>query len=342
MVQNTIEQKQRSILVLGATGGVGGAVARAFNSAGFHVKALSRNPERHRERFPDYAWIAGDAMCREAVAKAATGADFIFHGVNPPEYRDWDKLVLPMLESTIAAAKAHNARILFPGTVYNFGPDVFPSPAEDSPQTAKTRKGRIRILMEERLRDVAWEGTQVVLVRAGDFFGSGTGAGNSWFAQMIRPGKSLKAVTKLSAAGVGHQWAYLPDLAETFVRLAERSDDLPSHNVFHFEGFWDRDGEQMIAAIRRASAQPQLKVRHFPWFLVPLLSPFVPIMREIREIRYLWRQPLHMQNEKLVAVLGEEPRTPIDLAVRATLEAYRCLPASELQSSKIKAQARTA
>ena len=34
------------------------------------------------------------------VIAAARGAALIVHAVNPPGYRDWDKLVLPMLDST--------------------------------------------------------------------------------------------------------------------------------------------------------------------------------------------------------------------------------------------------
>ena len=75
-------------------------------------------------------WIAGDAMQRDDVMAAAGGADVIVHGVNPPGYRNWRGLALPMLESSIAAAKASGARLVFPGTVYNFGPDAFPNLCE--------------------------------------------------------------------------------------------------------------------------------------------------------------------------------------------------------------------
>ena len=144
-------------LILGATGGVGGAVARALLARGYHIRALHRDPSRWVEKRPHYEWIKGDAMRREDVEKAARGAELIFHGVNPPGYRNWKTLAPPMLENTIGAARLTNARILFPATIYNFGRDVFPSPSEDSPQNATTRKGRIRVAMEERLREAAFQ-----------------------------------------------------------------------------------------------------------------------------------------------------------------------------------------
>jgi hypothetical protein len=71
-------------------------------------------------------WLQGDAMCRDDVMHAAQGCDVIVHAVNPPGYRRWAELVLPMMDNTIAAAIAQGATIVLPGTVYNYGPDAFP------------------------------------------------------------------------------------------------------------------------------------------------------------------------------------------------------------------------
>ncbi len=37
-------------------------------------------------------WIAGDGMTRADVVGAADGVAAIVHAVNPPGYRDWDRL----------------------------------------------------------------------------------------------------------------------------------------------------------------------------------------------------------------------------------------------------------
>ena len=51
-------------------------------------------------------WVKGDAMNAADVAAAAQGASLIVHGANPPGYRNWRGLAVPMLKATIAAAKA--------------------------------------------------------------------------------------------------------------------------------------------------------------------------------------------------------------------------------------------
>lgn len=315
------EQMNRTALVLGATGGIGGALTEALLTRGWIIKALTRDPARAAPgRDAQIQWMRGDAMDSAAVTAAAQGCSLLVHAVNPPGYRDWDKLVLPMMDNSIAAARQAGARVLLPGTIYNDGPDAFPVLREDALQRPLTRKGEIRVEMERRLQE---SGVPALVVRAGDFFG-GRGSGNNWFAQgLVKAGMPLRSVARPGRPGVGHAWAYLPDLAETMAQLVERTPT-QGFQLYHFAGHFDRDGTELPAAISRAVGR-KLKVQAFPWPLVTLLSPFVVLFREMREMRYLWKEPLRLDNAKLIAVLGKEPHTPLDEAVKTTLAELKCL-----------------
>ena len=196
---------------------------------------------------------------------AAARADVIVHAVNPPGYRDWETLVLPMLDSTLAAAKANGARIVLPGTGYNFGPDAFPLIAEDAPQHPRTRKGAIRVALELRLKAASEAGeARVLIVRAGDFFGPG--AANNWFDQgLIACGTRPRVIRNPGKRDVGHQWAFLPDVAETMARLLDRPS-LPAFARFHMDGHWDPDGRWMVEAIARVLGDPAVPIRPLPWW----------------------------------------------------------------------------
>jgi len=321
----------KTALILGATGGIGGELAAALGRHGWQINALHRNPAQAggRNRPAGITWIQGDALNPPDVIKAARGASLIVHAVNPPGYRNWGQWVLPMLENSISAASASGARILLPGTIYNYGPGAFPILAEDSSQNPLTRKGKIRAEMERRLRLAAARGVRSLIVRAGDFFGPS--AGNNWFSQgLIKPGKPVTSISYPGRRGLGHAWAYLPDLAETMTQLVERESALELFDTFHFAGHWDADGAQMIRAIRAAAGNPNIAVHSFPWPLVTALSPFVTLFREMREMRYLWRQPLRLGNERLLGVLTNVPQTPLQEAVRTTLTGLGCLKSQEL------------
>jgi nucleoside-diphosphate-sugar epimerase len=232
-----------------------------------------------------------------------------------------------MLDNTIAVAKKIGACIVLPGTVYNYGQDAFPLPNETSPQNPVTKKGHIRVEMERRLQVFSEHGGQVIIVRAGDFFGPN--AANNWFSQgLIKPNKPVKAISNPSKINVGHQWAYIPDVATTMVKLIETRDTLDAFSTFHMNGFWDKDGEQMAKTIRRVvemhmGGTPNISA--FPWRLMSFIAPFNETLREMMEMKYLWQQPIRMNNTKLIQQLGKEPSTPIDKAVEDTLKGLNCL-----------------
>jgi nucleoside-diphosphate-sugar epimerase len=313
-------------LVIGAAGGIGGATAAALSRHGWTVRGLTRRAQTGNA---DIEWIAGDAMNAADVLRAAQGASLIVHAANPPGYRNWATQVLPMIDNTIAAAKAVGARIVLPGTIYNFGADAFPVLHEASPQHPSTRKGAIRVEMEKKLKAAANDGVPALIVRAGDYFGPKT-TGNSFFsAAMVHPGSPVTRIINPARSGSSHAWAYLPDVGETIALLIDREDALGDFEVFNFAGHQLASGE-MPAAIAKAAGKPKLRVWPLPWFAVVALQPFVRLFREMAEMRYLWSESISLDGGKLAAFLGDRlPRTPLDIAVRDTLVGLRCLKAPE-------------
>ncbi|MFC4764974.1 NAD-dependent epimerase/dehydratase family protein [Dyella koreensis] len=317
----------KTALVVGANGGVGSETCLALLRHGWQVRAMARIPKA--DALDGVEWLRGDAMVAADVMRAAQGVHVIVHAVNPPGYRGWDKVVLPMLDNSIAAARAVGARIVLPGTIYNYGPDAFPLLREDAPQHPQTRKGELRVAMEQRLEQAAREGTPALILRCGDFFGPRSTA-NSWFSQgLTKPGAPVRKVSYPGAFDIGHAWAYLPDVAETLAKLLDRSDELADFARYHFGGYW-LDGRGMVEAVRRAVGNPDIVAGRFPWWLVTLASPFVETLREMRKMRYLWRTPVQLDDTRLLAFLGVSPYTPIEQAIRHTLEGAGCLPAGSV------------
>jgi nucleoside-diphosphate-sugar epimerase len=311
----------RTALVLGATGSIGSEVARALLAHGWCVRALHRRPETAASHLPGapVQWLQGNASDAANVIDAASGASLIFHGVNPPGYRNWRGLGIPMLANSIAAAKSVDARLIFPCNVYNFGSDAWPVLHENSQQTPITAKGAVRVEMERMLEAATADGVRSLVLRAGDFFGPH--ARSSWLSgAMVKPGRPVKAMIYPGDPQVGHAWAYLPDVAETVAQLAELEATLPDFDVLNFGGHWVDPGIEMAHAVGRAVGDSSLPIRPLPWTLLRLAAPFNTFYREMIEMRYLWRVPVCLDNSKLVALTGKEPHTPLGEAVRKSLD----------------------
>jgi nucleoside-diphosphate-sugar epimerase len=319
---------ERTALIIGATGGIGSETAAALIAHRWRVRALTRRPTsaaRDFARLGAVEWRAGDAMNEADAVGAARGADVIVHAANPPGYRDWRGLALPMLGNAIAAARASGARLIVPGNLYNYGPDAGALIDERAPQHPPTRKGKIRVEMEAMLRQAAPSGVRSLVVRAGDFFGPH--GPSSWFSgAMVQPGKPVRFVIYPGPRDVGHAFAYLPDLAEIVARLAEAETGLAPVETVHVAGHWLERGVEMAEAIRRVAGSPHTPILPFPAAVLYLAAPFSTMLREAIEMRYLWQRPIRLDNRKLTALIGAEPHTPLDEAVRTSLAALGCLP----------------
>jgi nucleoside-diphosphate-sugar epimerase len=316
-----MQSTDRTALVIGITGSIGREVARALLRRGWAVRALHRNPGAASiaNTLPgSIQWVKGDAMQPSDVVAAARGAALIVHAANPPNYRNWRGLALPMLDNAMAAARLSNARILLPATVYNFGGNGPRMLQENSAQIPTTRKGQVRVEMELKLQKASLYGVRSIVVRAGDFFGPG--AGNSWLTRgMVRAPGRARAVYNPGPPEVGHAWAYLPDLAETMARLVDSERPMSAYEVFHFRGHWLEHGVQMAEAVCRTLGISNKRIKPFPWWTIKLAAPVVNVCREMLEMRYLWQVPLQLDNSKLRACIGAEPHTALDDALAATL-----------------------
>jgi nucleoside-diphosphate-sugar epimerase len=300
------------ILVLGAAGRVGYAAAEAFRDAGWTVTGLVRRGAA--ARVPSaVAAVEANALDPKAVTTAAEGAEVVLHALNPP-YAEWPKHALPLAYVAIAAAEAVDATLMFPGNVYGYGAGMPELLDEATPMRPTSRKGRIRVEIEQRLREAADRGVRTIIVRAGDFYGHGRGA---WFDLVLARDLKRARVTYPGPLDVVHAWAYLPDLAATLVRLAERRATLGAFEMFGFPGH-AVTGQELGAAIA-ASLGRRLMVRRMGWWFVKTFGQISALGRELAEIEYLWRTPHRISGENLRAAIGEVPHTPLAQAVTASL-----------------------
>ncbi|MBY0411391.1 MAG: sugar nucleotide-binding protein [Burkholderiaceae bacterium] len=320
-----------TVLILGARGRMGMAATRAFATAGWQVVAQVRAGGQCAPLPPlaGVRWLPVAPEAIEVLAAQAQGAQVVVHALNPPyTHKAWHNQAAALLEAAIAMARRLGATLMLPGNVYNFGENMPPVLREDTPQAATGFKGRLRVQMEQRLQaatqeDGANDGRlRAVVLRAGDFFGSGTG---SWIDQSIAKDLPRGRVSWPGPQSVHTPWAYLPDLARALVQVANARHRLAAFECLHFAGHtvtareWLHSFTAVAAEQGWLPASGALRVAQLPWPLLRLFGVVSPTFAALTEMRYLWRVPHQLDNTRLRALLGEEPHTPFDRAVRQAL-----------------------
>ena len=140
------------------------------------------------------------------------------------------------------------------------------------------------------------------VIRAGDFFGAGTG---SWLDQAIVKSIAARASWSTPARWTSpHAWAYLPDLARAFVAVAEQGGAGLSQR-WHFAGH-TLTGTELLAgagagrhrARHRAGARLPPR-RHALGRDRAWSAGCVPMWRELARMSYLWRVPHALDGRRL-------------------------------------------
>ncbi|MEM7135651.1 MAG: NAD(P)H-binding protein [Myxococcota bacterium] len=304
---------RQEVLVVGANGRMGRWAVSRFVDRGWRARAFVRAGSADRVQ-AGVTVFEGDAFDQGEVTAAADGAQVIVNAVNPP-YDRWATEVPKITASILGAARASGATVILPGNVYNYGESMPESLREDTPHAPTTHKGTLREEMERAYQNAAIDGVQTIVVRAGDFI-ERQETGN-WFDTYVTNKVGAGKVTYPGPLDRVHSWAYLPDLARVMVELAERRASLDTFTSLGFAGF-SITGHELVEAIERATGR-KMKVRRFPWPAVQVMGLFNKQMREVVEMRYLWRVPHGIDGRALSELIPEFEPEPLDSALAEAL-----------------------
>ncbi|MBL4639727.1 MAG: NmrA family NAD(P)-binding protein [Kordiimonadaceae bacterium] len=303
--------KSQSVAILGAKGRMGRQAVTAFIKAGWQVKAVAREwPDALKDQ--DAVHIECDARDEQALHQAVIGCQVIVNAVNPP-YHHWAKQMPALTKSVISAAKAEGATVIIPANIYVFGEKMPPMLNERTPHLAVNTLGLLRREMEQAYRDA---GVRTILLRAGDFL-EGRKTGN-WFDGFMSTGLAGGKLVYPGPLDQQHTWAYLPDVARAVVALADKRDQLQTFEDVGFPGY-SMTGQQMLELLSGIMGRT-LKVGTIPWWLLKAMGLFVPSIRGVVEMSYLWRTPHTIEAAKFQWLLPDFLETPAKEAFTAVVE----------------------
>lgn len=182
------------VLVTGATGKVGHAVARALVARGDEVRALVRNPDRASILPDGVEPVRGDVTQPESLAPAVSGCEVVFNAMGIPEQwladeGTFDRVNAEGTRAVAEAAHAEGVRRL----VHTSTEDVFHAERGgrfDESQVADYPKGTAYERSKQRAEELALaarDGIEVIIVNPSGVYGPGPSASASFDKNMFEP-----------------------------------------------------------------------------------------------------------------------------------------------------------
>jgi nucleoside-diphosphate-sugar epimerase len=318
---NLIQKKMKSeILILGSTGSIGYAFADNLISKNIAVTVLVRDVVKANNLFksnPNVEIIKGDVQDLALLKKISADKKYIFYGINYP-YDKWFGNMDTATMKIIEAASLNKAMIIFPGNVYNYG--NLPLITEDSPQNPCTRKGELRVKLEKMLYDAANESKCIVLnIRLPDFWGPNVL--NEGIKPIFMNALNGKVLPYMIRTDIPHQMVFTKDAAEIMVRLMQRGVEKP-YEMYHYGGYIHPTVKGFLNQISRL-ANASEKITTYPKWLFSILGIFNPMMKEVKELLYLFEGTVILDDTKVRKLFPDFKEAPLNEAITETLDWFR-------------------
>ncbi|MEB2777686.1 NAD-dependent epimerase/dehydratase family protein [Algoriphagus sp. D3-2-R+10] len=289
--------------ILGANGNIAKIVSAELAQSGISVRQFSRTPKKVN---PSDELVSGDLLDATAVSQAVKGSEVVFllAGI---QYNSaiWERDWPVVMRNTLDACIAHGAKLVFFDNMYACDPDHISHLTEDTPLNPKSRKGKVR----KQILDMLWAEVKsgkisAIVARAPDFYGPD--ASNSVLDELvIKKLKAGKNAQWLYSGDKKHSFIYIPDAGKATAFLALQKDawnqtwNLPTDNSY--------PSVKEIAELINQQQGTKLKLQVMPAWLVSTLGLFMPVMKEIAELRYQSDSDYCFDSSKIEQAYGLKP-----------------------------------
>ena len=320
------------VLVTGATGKVGHAIAVALLERGDHVRALVRDPKRAASVLPaSLEPVTGDATDPDSLDAAVDGCELVFNAMGMPEQWVRDEGIFDRVNaqgSGNLAAAAKRAGV--PRFIHTSTHDVFHAETGepfDETMLADYPKGTAYERSKQRAEELVLaerDGMEVVILNPSGVYGPTPSPTPSFENEVFEP-VVRKRLPALPPGGTGY--AYVEGVAAGHLLAAEKGAD--GERYILADGYADfRElAEAAVSAAGRGRIPPRMPIP-----VARAVSALTQgASRITRRPPLLPRGQLHYilwqarpDSSKAQSELGWR-QTPLDEGVRKTLDAMGLL-----------------
>lgn len=291
--------------ILGAGGAIGIELAKALPSYTTEIRLVGRNPKKINTTDELHK---ADLSNREEVLKAVEGSEVVYLVVGIDyNTKRWQQRWPPLISNVIDACIQHNAKLVFFDNVYAIGGDNVKHITENSPISPSSKKGEVRAEVDKLILDsIDKRNLNAIIARSADFFSSVKD--KSLLMNMVYDNlaKGKKAQWFCDAKAI-HSTSYAPDLGKGTAMLGNSKE---AHNQI-----WNLPtdpqkitGEEWINLFAQ-EMQTSNKYQVLPGWGIKALGLFVPILKELYEMRYQYDRDYYFDSTKFNKHFNYTPTT---------------------------------
>jgi len=267
--------------------------------------------------------VSGDASDPGFCAEQARGAKVVYHCLATSyDARLWEEQLPRLARNLETAAGRAGARLVVLDNLYALGRTHGRLLDEDVPMNPCSRKGEIRARIAEELFAAQERGdVRVTLGRASDFYGPG-GVRTHFGEFFWRAALAGRTASLLVSLDTPHTYHFIRDVARGLASLGLSEDDvlgrawmLPCAPAVSTRALVGKLSEALGRGIR---------VRSLPALAARALGLFVPVVREVAEMAYLFEEPFVVDDRRFRVRFGLEGTSLAEGARETVAWAKRC------------------
>ncbi|SEJ80413.1 Nucleoside-diphosphate-sugar epimerase [Cyclobacterium xiamenense] len=301
--------------ILGAGGNIGAGLTSKLAESSLSVRLVSRHPKPITGK---EALVTADLLEAGEVNEAVRGSTitYLVAGIT---YRAkvWEQQWPIIMKNVIAACKTHGSRLVFFDNMYAYDPAEVGALHEATPIRPKSRKGAVRAAIAQLILDEIAQGQlTAMIVRAADFYGPGA-TSSMVHETIINRMKKGKQPQWMYNKDKKHSFTFIPDAVEATAFLAVQEDAW--NQVWHLPTAKAYPSAQTIATFLGSKLDQPDKIQVLPAWAIGLLALFMPLMQEIKELRYQLDEDYCFDSSKIESAYGLQP-TSIEAGLEACLD----------------------
>lgn len=305
------------LAIIGA-GAIGRSVADAYHADGTSLRLVGRRKAPLAAiAAPGDDLVMADVATLAGCRSALEGCDAALYALGLPYTTEAFAAYPAMMKAFLDAAREQGVkRLVLITNVYPYGLPRSATVAEDHPRQPVMQKGEYRKEQEDILLAATSPGMATISLRLPDFYGPGVE--NSLLTLAAKSAATGATGTLLGPADTPHEFVFTPDVGPVVKALLAHPGLVAG--AYNLAGAGVITQRGLAELLYKAAGHPP-KLRVLPPWQQSLVGLFMPVLRELKDVRYLSETPVLLDDAKLRALLPEMKKTPYEEGARLTVAA---------------------